>query len=80
MQLHTVCNEGGAEVIGYTNSGLGRVGEVRECYSAKLTCMLIINYYYFGSEINYHLGGRISILASASRKFSRIRHYEATKF
>jgi len=79
MPLRTVSNEGGAEVISYTNSGLGQVHEVREYYPENLICMLVINY-YLGSEINYHLGGRISILVSASRKFSRIRHYEDTKF
>jgi hypothetical protein len=62
-----------------TNSGLGRVHEVRECYSAKLICVLIINY-YLGSEISYHLGGRISILDSASRKFSRILALRRHKF
>ena len=79
MPLHNISNEGGADVISYTNSEHGQVFEVRVFYSAKLICMLIINY-YLGSEINYHLGVRISILASASRKFSRIRHYEETKF
>lgn len=73
MALRTASNERGAEVMHYTNSGLGRVREVRECQSAKLICMLIINY-CLGSDISYHLGGRTSIFASSSRKFSRNRH------
>jgi len=40
MPLRTVSNEGDAEFIRSTNYGLGRVHEVRECYSAKLICML----------------------------------------
>ena len=73
MALRTASNERGAEVMHYTDSGLRRMHEVRECQSAKLICILIINY-CLGSDISYHPGGRISILASSSRKFSRNRH------
>jgi len=58
MPLPTVSKEGGAEVMRYTNSGRGRVSEIRECHSAKLIYILIINY-YLGSEIIYNLGGMI---------------------